>query len=332
MLCSRAVEERLLGRTGLAVPRLGFGCGAVGGLLVRGNASEQSRAVARALEAGVRYFDTAPSYGDGVSEQNLGRALAAVDTARTALVGTKVRVFTDQSADVKSVVRRSLEDSCRRLGRERVDLFQLHNQIRDPFDDPDLLGQIAAAMGELVDEGLAGHIGFTGLGDTPAVHRALGSGGFETVQAYFNAVNPSAVYPGVTGGGQDFDGLVTVAGEHEVGVINIRVYAAGALSAAPDRHPNAGGVGDALAGTRYQQDLDHAVRLSGLAAELGLENALELGLRCALGPPGIALVLVGLSSFEHLEAALRWEARGPLPADVIERVVALARAETSAGA
>jgi len=293
--------------------------------MVRGDAADQARAVALALEAGVRYFDTAPSYGDGRSEENLGRALAAVDTERTALVGTKVRVDADQLDDVNAAVRRSLEDSLRRLGRDRVDLFQLHNAIRDPFDDPQLLDDIAGAMLGMVDEGLAGHVGFTGLGDTPAIQSALQAGRFETVQTYFNAVNPSAVYPGATGGGQDFDGLVTVAGGHEVGVINIRVYAAGALSAVQGRHPIAGGVGGALAGSPYAEDLDHAQRLSELAAELGLESALELGLRCALGTPGISVVLVGLSSLEHLEAALRWEARPPLPAGAIERVVALAR-------
>jgi aryl-alcohol dehydrogenase-like predicted oxidoreductase len=320
------MEERLLGRTGLLVPRLGVGCGAVGGLMVRGDAKEQSLAVAQALEAGVRYFDTAPSYGDGRSEENLGRALAAVDTNRSALVGTKVHLSAEHLSDVRSAIRRSLEDSCRRLGRDRVDLFQLHNQIRDPFDDPHRLGEVAAAMRQAVDDGLAGHIGFTGLGDTPAIRGALESAAFETVQTYFNAVNPSAAYPGATGGGQDFDGLVTTAGERQVGVINIRVYAAGALSAVQARHPIAGTVGgDPLAGSGYPEDVDRAVRLSALAAELALTGPLELGLRCALGAPGISVVLVGLSSLDHLQAAVRWEARPPLPAGVIDRVVALAR-------
>lgn len=278
----------------------------------------------------MRYFDTAPSYGDGRSEENLGRALAAVDGTRSALVGTKVRVSSDRG-DVKREIRRSLEDSCRRLGRDRVDLFQLHNQIAPPIDDA-WLDDVAGAMRQTVEDGLAGHIGFTGLGETAAVQRALRAGVFETVQAYFNAVNPSAAYPGATGGGQDFDGLVTTAGEHGVGVINIRVYAAGALSGIDRRHPIAGTVGNPLAGTPYPEDVEHAVRLSTLADEAGAESALELGLRCALGVPGISVVLVGLSSLEHLEAALRWEARGPLPADTIERVVALARGEASAGA
>ncbi|MFZ0215820.1 MAG: aldo/keto reductase, partial [Candidatus Dormiibacterota bacterium] len=129
-----------------------------------------------------------------------------------------------------------------------------------------------------------------------------------------------------------FDGLVRHATDREVGVINIRVYAAGALSAVEARHPIAGTVGSPLAGTPYPEDVRHADRLSRLALELGLEGGLELALRFSLGVPGLAMVLVGLSSYEHLEAALRWEARGPLAPDVIERVVALARPSASGGA
>ena len=54
------MEYRDLGRTGLSVSLLGFGCGNVGGLLVRGTPAERERAVARAVELGVNYFDTAP--------------------------------------------------------------------------------------------------------------------------------------------------------------------------------------------------------------------------------------------------------------------------------
>ena len=55
---------------------MGFGCGAVGGLMVRGTPADQERAVARAVELGINYFDTAASYGNGESEKNLGRVLA----------------------------------------------------------------------------------------------------------------------------------------------------------------------------------------------------------------------------------------------------------------
>ena len=68
------MEYRTLGRTGLRVSALGFGCGSIGGLMVRGQEDEQRRTFERALEAGITYFDTAPSYGDGRSEETLGRA------------------------------------------------------------------------------------------------------------------------------------------------------------------------------------------------------------------------------------------------------------------
>src|SRR5689334_3385996 len=67
------MELRELGRTGLRISEIGFGCGGQAGLMVRGAAQEQARAIARAIELGVNYFDTAAQYGDGRSEENLGR-------------------------------------------------------------------------------------------------------------------------------------------------------------------------------------------------------------------------------------------------------------------
>jgi aryl-alcohol dehydrogenase-like predicted oxidoreductase len=332
------VEERQLGRTGLRVARLAFGCGAVGGLMVRGDPAEQRQAIGRALDAGVTYFDTAPSYGDGRSEENLGRALAGVDGAGRALVGTKVRLSAAELADsagTAAAIRRSLEASLRRLGRERVDLVQLHNPIHEggaARDAGDIevqraLGEIADGLQRTVQEGLAGHVGLTGAGDTHALDRVVEQGPFETVQAYCNAINPSAVWPGASSGEQDFEGLVGKAARRGIGVINIRVYAAGALAGDVPRHPAAGSVGGRplVSGGAYAEDVARARGRAALAAELGLENGLELGLRLALGAPGVSTVLVGLSSLEHLEAALRWEARGPLPGAAVERVLELAR-------
>ncbi len=120
------MERRTLGRTGLRVSALGFGCGNVGGLMVRGTAADQERAVARALELGINYFDTAPSYGDGESERNLGRVLRTLRP--DVFVGTKFRIQPDERGRVAEAVAASLEASLRRLGLERVDLLQLHVQ------------------------------------------------------------------------------------------------------------------------------------------------------------------------------------------------------------
>ena len=69
------MEYRTFGKTGLRVSTLGFGCGNVGGLIIREEPRTRVRAVARAIEAGINYFDTAAMYGNGQSEQNLGQVL-----------------------------------------------------------------------------------------------------------------------------------------------------------------------------------------------------------------------------------------------------------------
>jgi aryl-alcohol dehydrogenase-like predicted oxidoreductase len=85
------MEMRMFGRTGLELSVLGLGCGAVGGLMVRGDPVDQERTIARAITAGVNYFDTAVQYGDGESGKNLGRILQKLKPP-SAVVGTKVRL------------------------------------------------------------------------------------------------------------------------------------------------------------------------------------------------------------------------------------------------
>src|SRR6185437_13052759 len=121
------MEMRTFGRTGLQVSILGFGCGAVGGLMVRGAPEDQERAVARALELGVNYFDTASMYGNGESEKNLGRVWKALKPR--AYVGTKVRLPPTERGRIGAAIAASLEASLGRLQMERVDLFQFHNAI-----------------------------------------------------------------------------------------------------------------------------------------------------------------------------------------------------------
>ena len=330
------MEQRDLGRTGLRVSVLGYGAGAIGGLMVRGDPAEQTRAVARALDAGITYFDTAPGYGDGRSEENLGRALRELDAWGRAVVGTKVRLRAEEFADPIPAIRRSCEASLRRMGHDSVDLIQLHNRIRPagvgdadealPLDSA--LGAVAEGLQRLVRDGLAAHVGFTGLGDAAATAAVARDGRFATVQAYYNALNPSAGAAGAAGDGQDFAGLLDTAAAHGRGVIVIRSLAAGALAPASERHTNASDPGGPLAGgPGYTQDRARAQALLPLVRELGLENALELSLRFAQANAGVSTVIVGYSDLEQLEDALRWTARGPLPADAMARIVALARSD-----
>src|ERR1700719_2518023 len=112
------------GRTGMQLSVLGFGCGAVGGFMVRGDPADQERTVARAIAAGVNYFDTAVQYGDGESEKNLGRVLQKLNPANVA-VGTKVRLPPSEFGRIADAVTTSLEGSLARLRLDRVDIFHL---------------------------------------------------------------------------------------------------------------------------------------------------------------------------------------------------------------
>src|ERR1700730_8796577 len=116
------METRTLGRTGVPVSLLGFRCGAVGGLMVRGSPADQERAVARALELGINYFDTASMYGDGESERNLGRVVR--NLTPEILVGTRVRVAEAEHRGMGAALTASLEASLQRLQLDHVDLFQ----------------------------------------------------------------------------------------------------------------------------------------------------------------------------------------------------------------
>src|ERR1700719_1283304 len=101
------MEQRRFGRTGLDLSVLGFGCGAVGGLMIKGTADDQERAVARALELGINYFDTAQMYGAGESERNLGRLLQALRP--DVYVGTKVRLPPTERGKIGEAITASLE-------------------------------------------------------------------------------------------------------------------------------------------------------------------------------------------------------------------------------
>jgi len=324
------MEYRVLGRTGLRVSVLGFGCGAIGGLLVKGAEDEQRRTVTRALEVGITYFDTAQAYGNGRSEEAIGGHLRALK-ADVAL-GTKFRIERSQLGSARAEVRRQLEGSLRRLGMERVDLFQVHNRIGyDVAGSPDLLtpddvtGPVADALDAAREAGLTRFIGITGMGDTDAVHQVVASGRYDTVQCYTNALNPSTAWPVQRPGSQDFGGLIGKAAEAGMGTIAIRVLAAGALAIQDQRHPNAGDPGSAMIpGSEYSSDLERARALQAVAKELGLEGPAELSYRLVISHPGLSTALVGASDLSQFEDALRWVERGPLDQAAVERIVALA--------
>ena len=319
------MNYRPLGSTGLNVSEIGFGCGNVGGLMIRGEHRDQVRAVERAMELGINYFDTASSYGDGQSETNLGRVLK--ELAADVFVGTKFRVTTHQPGRIKDNVIASVEASLARLQREQVDLIQMHNHVASvgeggSVSPEETLGEVVDALRDLRDQGKVRFWGMTAVGETAALHRVVGSGELNTIQSVYNLVNPSAgnAVPSAFDM-PDYGNQIGLAAANGMGVLVIRVLAAGALSGEATRHPVAvPTVAPIGSGRDYRQDQDRAEGFRFLLEEGYAGGMVEASLRFALNNPGVSSVLVGYSSLEHLEQAVEYAGNGPLPPEALARL------------
>jgi aryl-alcohol dehydrogenase-like predicted oxidoreductase len=192
------MDTRTLGPSGIQVSPMGLGCWAIGGPFWDGTKplgwgevddDESTRAIRRGLELGVAFFDTADLYGTGRSERVLGRALAG--RRDDVVVATKfgnafdedTRQFT--GTDVSpAYVRAACQASLRRLGTDRIDLYQLHTEDVDP-------GQAAAVqevLEALADEGKIRAYAWST--DDPALARLFAGGPrFAAVQHELNVLN-----------------------------------------------------------------------------------------------------------------------------------------------
>jgi L-galactose dehydrogenase/L-glyceraldehyde 3-phosphate reductase len=308
---------------------LGFGCGAVGGLMVRGDPRDQERAVARALDVGVNYFDTAVQYGDGESEKNLGRILQQLKPAN-AIVGTKVRLLSATFGRIADTVTKSLDESLSRLRRDGVDIFHLHNAVTEAGSGEALsarqvLDEVVPTFTRLRDAGKIRFLGLTGVGTTPALQQVIDSGAFDSAQAVYNMLNPSAAvalpanYPA-----QDYGRLFDHTKAAGTGVIAIRVLAGGALSGSAERHPIASPppapIGSAIS---YDADIARARRLMPLVTEGFAASLTEAATRFAIGQPAVGTILVGMATPQQFEDAFVAVEKGPLPPAALERLAAL---------
>jgi D-threo-aldose 1-dehydrogenase len=308
------MRYRPFGRTGLDVSELIFGAGWVGGILIHQDDATKRAALKRALGAGINWIDTAPSYGDGKSEEALGWLLEEVD--RKPYLSTKVRLDLGQLDDISGQIEASLEASLGRLRLDSVDLFQLHNPIGPTTSDrllgvDQILGKggVADVFDRLRARGLTRFIGITALGQAAACRQVIASGRFDSAQVYYNLLNPSAgqTMPPAWHG-QNFGGLIAACRAHGVAVMNIRVFAAGVI-ATDQRHGREIAITDdadlATEGGRARAVFDRLGDRYGTRAQTAI--------RFALANPDIAGVLVGMAELAHLEEAVAAAAMGPLP-------------------
>jgi aryl-alcohol dehydrogenase-like predicted oxidoreductase len=210
----RPMPIRDLGRTGVKVSLAGLGTAEWG----RGLAEKDAdRMVARAIELGINYFDTAFSYGNGHAEEHLGRALK----------GRRDKVFlaTKTIPRGRDGARKELEKSLERLGTDHVDLWQFH-ALATTRDTDQILrdgeGALAAGL-EAKEKGLVRFLGITGHADPEVFVDALSRHDFDTLLIPLNCIDPHH---------RSFEEVaLPKAVEKRTGVIAMKVFCSGGLVA-----------------------------------------------------------------------------------------------------
>jgi D-threo-aldose 1-dehydrogenase len=255
---------------------LGYGAASIGNLYREVSDAESDAALAAAWDGGIRYFDTAPHYGLGLSERRLGAFLntkprdAFVLSTKVgrllvpnpdytggddldsgfALPNAVVRRFDPSEAGV----RRSIEDSLDRLGLDRIDIAYLHDP--DAYDLDRGLGEGLPALAKLRDEGVLGAIGI-GVNSAEAAARAVREGDLDLVMiaGRYTLLEQPAL-----------DDLLPLCEERGVGVVAAAVFNSGLLATDtpdPAAHYNYGAVPpDVLA---HAERLAVACRRAGVA-------------------------------------------------------------------
>jgi len=302
------MNTRPLGRTGLQVSEL-----ALGGLFVSsvGGEYDQARAtIHRALQLGVNYIDTAPSYAN--SEEVLGKALKDVKTPfiLSTKLGGRPKPFRPQDKDglMKSVKR-----SLRLLKRDHVDILMIHEPDRPGqynwWSDPvNFDGPVMEVLDDLKRQGV---IRFTGLGGTTAYEMAhiIKTGKFDVLLTAFNY------------------SLLWREAEHEV-LPAAKAMGMGVIIGSPLQQ-------GALA-RRFDDQIRHGARwlnsprraqylaLYDFLDEIGMPVA-EVAIRFVISNPDISCALMGARSVAEVEQNARAVEKGPLPADVLKRLDEIAR-------
>ena len=310
------MKQASLGRTGLQISELVFGGGFVGGILLHASDVVRRDAIQLAIQAGINWIDTAASYGNGQSEEVVGWLLSELPDKERPQVSTKFRVDPNGD-DYTGQIRRSLDQSLRRLQMTSVPLVQLHNQLGSgdqqlPLNEVMRSDGVLDALDRIRAEGLTDFIGFTALGDASACRAVVESGRVDTAQVYYNLINPSAGFD-IEGHwhSDDYTGLLAACQQFNVGVLGIRVYAAGILASRVEH-------GREIPVTRnsdYDSELRRADMVREILAEMAGSDA-QKALRFVLDQDAIHGAVIGLAELSHLQEAIQATQMGPLSSSV----------------
>ena len=303
------LDEAELGRTGLRVRRLALGTAPLASIFWGNDADTAVQTVARALELGVRFFDTAPFYGLGEAERRLGRALAAAGLAERPVIATKAgRLLTaepDGSVGVRfdfgyDAARRSLESSLERLGADRVDIVHIH----DPDDHIDeALEGTFPALAALRDEGVIDAVSLgTNSVETGAVFLERADLDCMLVAGRYTLLDRSAA------------GLIDACAARGVAYLAAGVFNSGVLA-----RPREGSWYDY--GPASDETLERAAAIDAVCQRHGV--ALKAAaVNFALTNPGVTSLVVGMAAPAEVDENLA-ALRTPPPDDLWQELQSL---------
>tara|TARA_B100001540_G_scaffold307313_1_gene320459 strand:- start:338 stop:1324 length:987 start_codon:yes stop_codon:yes gene_type:complete len=328
------MKSKPFGKTGLTVSEVVLGGGFVGGILLNQDEKIRNDAFNLAMKSGISWIDTAPSYGMTKSETNIGILLR--ETKASPTVSTKVAIDVKNILSADDQIKRSVEESLTRLGQDRLALLNLHNPITrdtestDGFGNigiPEMLsaGGILDSLEQLKNTGVVEHIGITALGDTKCCHEVISTGRIDAAQIYYNMINSSAAFSSRKAIlGQDFSGLIDACLANKVGIMAIRVFAAGVL-ASENRHGREILITENTTIAQEEQLTEKLLQTLNYdfqsAANYGTRA--ETALRFNLSNPNIDCTVVGLAEMSHLEQVINAVKAGPLPDDALKIITSL---------
>ncbi len=277
--------KRRLGKTEFEITTIGLGTWAIGGRQWGPQDDEASiGAIHAALDHGINWLDTAPIYGGGHSEEVVGRALEELPASRRPLVFTKFGLGVDVDAPVKSASAREVVEECdaslRRLGVDRIDLYQLHWPVPQPIPET------AGACARLLQAGKIRAIGVSNF-SVPQLEEWLATGvPLHSDQPPFSILRPAAARD-----------VLPWCAAHDVGTISYSPLFRGLLFATWPRDKTFGaddarGPHKDYSGPRFQRHLDAVEELQAIARSGGLSCA-QLCVGVLLETPGLTGVICG---------------------------------------
>lgn len=211
-LMRNVMPKRSLGKTGFDVGL--FSLGGEATVQQRGRQQDAAEIINRAIDLGVNYIDTSPTYGGGGSEANIGTVMK--DRRGEVFLATKTH---DRSYDG---TLRLFEESLKRLQTDYIDLYQVHNvRIAEDVDGALSRDGAVRAIERLRDEGAVRYIGITGHRDPEVLLRGIREYTFDTILMSLNAADIH-YRPFQTD-------LLAAAVEKEMGIIAMKVPALGRI-------------------------------------------------------------------------------------------------------